>query len=256
MKLSIVTINRNNADGLERTILSVLRQDDRSSLEYIVIDGASTDGSVDVLHRYADRLDYSLSEPDRGIYNAMNKALPHVHGDYVLFLNSGDTLASPTVVREVCARAFTTDFVFGCWNRVQGDKVMSHQEPPQWVTLYEMQYRSECVCHQATFTRTQVLRDLGGYDERLRLAGDICFLMRALVLERKTQSSIPTTVCHFDTSGASRTGTAILMAEQPAYFRELFPALADDYAWMYRVRRFTPKRIWRHILWLIRGNNY
>ncbi len=256
MQLSIVTINLNNAEGLEKTILSVINQANRSDFEYIVIDGASKDRSLDVIAQYKDRIDFTLSERDKGIYNAMNKSLQHVHGDYVLFLNSGDTLASTSVVREVYEQGLTTDFVFGRWNRVKGDKFMSRQNPPQFVTLYEMQYRSECVCHQATFTRTQVLRDLGGYDETLRIAGDICFLMRALVLERKTQRSISVVCCNFDISGASGKSEEIIRNEQPAYFRQLFPALADDYEWMHRVHRFTPKRMWRHILWLCRGNNY
>ncbi len=256
MLLSIVTINLNNAAGLEETIRSVIQQEERDSFEYIVLDGASKDESPAILERYKDQIDYSHSERDKGIYNAMNKALPHVHGDYVLFLNSGDTLASSDVVRQLNRQKFDTDFVFGCWNRTRNGKLMSRHQPPRLLTLYEMQYRSECVCHQATFTRASVLREYGGYDEQLRICGDICFLMRALVLGRKTQSNIDTVCCNFDISGTSAKSEEIIRNEQPAYFRQLFPAIADDYEWMHRVHRFTPKRIWRHILWLCRGNNY
>ena len=87
MKLSIITINYNNCDGLRKTIESVIAQTTRD-FEYIVIDGGSTDGSVDVIKEYADYIDYWVSEPDKGIYNAMNKGTRAAHGDFLLFLNS------------------------------------------------------------------------------------------------------------------------------------------------------------------------
>jgi putative colanic acid biosynthesis glycosyltransferase len=87
--ISIVTVVRNGRDSIERTIQSVLKQS-YPNLEYIVIDGASTDGTVDIIRQYADRISYWTSEPDMGIYDAMNKALDHVHGEGHLFLNAGD----------------------------------------------------------------------------------------------------------------------------------------------------------------------
>jgi glycosyltransferase involved in cell wall biosynthesis len=89
MKLSVITINYNNAIGLRKTIESVVNQTFRD-YEYIIIDGGSTDGSVDVIKEYADKIDYWVSEPDKGIYNAMNKGVAAAHGEYTNFLNSGD----------------------------------------------------------------------------------------------------------------------------------------------------------------------
>ena len=89
MKLSIITINRNNAAGLRRTIESVVSQT-YTEFEYIIIDGASTDESVDVIKEYADKITFWVSEPDNGIYNAMNKGILKAKGEYLLFLNSGD----------------------------------------------------------------------------------------------------------------------------------------------------------------------
>ena len=100
---TIITINRNSAFGLEKTMQSVLLQS-CANFEYIVVDGASTDESVEVIHRYSeafgDRLRY-ISEPDTGIYNAMNKGIRMASGDYVQFLNSGDCLADETVVERM-----------------------------------------------------------------------------------------------------------------------------------------------------------
>ena len=88
MKYSIITINYNNRDGLEMTINSVLGQS-YQDLEYIIIDGGSTDGSVEVIKKYESRIDYWVSEPDKGVYNAMNKGIGKASGDYLNFMNSG-----------------------------------------------------------------------------------------------------------------------------------------------------------------------
>jgi glycosyltransferase involved in cell wall biosynthesis len=246
--LSIVTINRNNAAGLEKTLRSVAAQADRHLWEYVVIDGASTDGSVDLLHRYADLMDFSLSEPDRGIYNAMNKALAHVHGLYVLFLNSGDTFAAPDVVRQIAAQGLTADVAFGRWQTVDNQGHSHVAGPATPISLYDLQYDSR-ICHQATLTRTDVLRQSGGYDERYRISADACFLMRALVLERKTQQLLPVVIADYDTTGVSATHDATIADEHRRCFADLFPALVADYETMHRWRRFYPHNIVRHLRW-------
>lgn len=92
MKISIITINFNNKDGIEKTISSVVAQTYKD-IQYIIIDGDSTDGSVEVIKKYHEDIDYWISEPDKGIYDAMNKGILKATGDYVLFLNSGDYLS-------------------------------------------------------------------------------------------------------------------------------------------------------------------
>ncbi|MDR2910496.1 MAG: glycosyltransferase [Bacteroidales bacterium] len=91
MKLSIITINLNNVAGLQKTIESVVKQT-FTDYEYIVIDGGSTDGSADIIKQHANKITYWVSEPDKGIYNAMNKGIRVAKGEYCLFLNSGDWL--------------------------------------------------------------------------------------------------------------------------------------------------------------------
>jgi glycosyltransferase involved in cell wall biosynthesis len=100
MKLSIITINYNNAEGLKRTIESVTGQTFRD-FEYIVIDGGSTDGSTDVINEYADHISYWVSELDKGIYNAMNKGVAAAHGEYCNFLNSGDIYYNNEILANV-----------------------------------------------------------------------------------------------------------------------------------------------------------
>src|SRR5512145_3080868 len=90
-RISIITVNLNNSIGLERTISSVVNQN-FCDFEYIIIDGARTEGRLNVIKRYNERLKFWISEPDKGIYDAMNKGLLKATGDYLLFLNSGDFL--------------------------------------------------------------------------------------------------------------------------------------------------------------------
>ena len=110
MKLSIITINYNNRDGLQKTIDSVVSQTYKN-FEWIIIDGGSTDGSKELIEQYQDHCAYWCSEPDKGIYNAMNKGIEKAIGDYSLFLNSGDRLHDDTVIDKIVS--FLGKTVFG-----------------------------------------------------------------------------------------------------------------------------------------------
>lgn len=111
-KLSIITIVYNNVKDIERTMQSVLNQTYKN-IEYILIDGASTDGTKDIIYKYKDRLANFISEPDKGIYEAMNKGLALATGDYVLFMNSGDEVYAPETVADVFASAPSGDIYYG-----------------------------------------------------------------------------------------------------------------------------------------------
>ena len=98
-KISVITISYNCKDVIEDTILSVIGQT-YTNIEYIIIDGASTDGTFDVIKKYADKIDFWISEPDKGIYDAMNKGLKHATGDWVIFMNAGDSFYNNTVIER------------------------------------------------------------------------------------------------------------------------------------------------------------
>ena len=108
MKLSIITINYNNLAGLQKTIESVVSQTFRD-FEWIVIDGGSVDGSRELIERYANSFSYWVSEPDKGIYNAMNKGIVVAKGDYLLFLNSGDWLCDEMALERSFSHHPTKD---------------------------------------------------------------------------------------------------------------------------------------------------
>src|SRR5476651_1350657 len=111
-KLSVITIVYNNVRDIERTMLSVLNQT-FGNIEYIIIDGASTDGTLEVIKRYQNRIAKLISEKDEGIYDAMNKGLTIATGDYVLFMNSGDEFYATDTVEKVFASAPGADIYYG-----------------------------------------------------------------------------------------------------------------------------------------------
>lgn len=111
-KLSIITINYNNKSGLEQTIKSVVNQNAEKHTEYIIIDGGSNDGSLDVIDENKEHFSYWCSEKDNGIYHAMNKGVAHATGEYLLFLNSGDFL-EPEVIATVLNELTGTDIIYG-----------------------------------------------------------------------------------------------------------------------------------------------
>lgn len=102
MKISIVTVVFNSVQNLEKTILSVINQT-YDQIEYIIIDGVSTDGTVDIITKYSNKITHWISEPDNGLYDAMNKGIKLVTGNYVLFLNSNDTLYTIDTIKEVAS---------------------------------------------------------------------------------------------------------------------------------------------------------
>lgn len=122
MKLSIITVNRNNTEGLRKTIESVVSQT-YTDFEYIIIDGASTDGSVDIIKEYADRITYWVSEPDNGIYNAMNKGILKAKGEYLQFLNSGDWLVDEGVLQTMIKYTDDVDILIGNIYLINGTEI-------------------------------------------------------------------------------------------------------------------------------------
>ena len=132
MKYSIITVNYNNKNGLEMTIKSVLGQTCKD-FEYIIIDGGSTDGSVEVIKKYASRIDYWVSEPDKGVYNAMNKGIRKATGDYLNFMNSGDAYHSTSALEIIAGLHSDDDIIIGGY--YDSTRGIAHVIPPQDVTL-------------------------------------------------------------------------------------------------------------------------
>lgn len=235
MKLSLITINRNNVQGLEKTLRSVLSQTWRA-FEYILVDGASEDGSVELVQQRLglkkagtfskDGLSgHWLSEPDTGIYNAMNKGLGLASGAYCLFLNSGDCLAHENVLKEVWDRDPEADIVCGSsQGRLPSGQARRIPAPAS----FALRDILAGVPHQAEFIKTRCLRTYGGYDERFRLLADFDFNLGACLggLSYKRMDLLVSTV---DLTGRTA---------DPAYARQMREENASI------KRKHLPPRVW------------
>lgn len=173
--ISIITINRNNKKGLEKSIQSVISQS-YSSINYVVVDGDSTDGSVDIIKQYSHKIHAWISEPDTGIYDAMNKGLDMITGDYVLFLNSGDFFIHDDVLSDVSKVLFVPDTHLMCGSVTiilkNGEHTISS---PSIKNLYY-----KMIPHPGLFYKTILFKKYGVFDTSFRIAGDFEHVLRLL----------------------------------------------------------------------------
>ena len=220
MRLSIITINYNNKDGLMKTLNSVFSQMFFHDYEYIVIDGGSSDGSKTILQN-SKGIDYWVSEPDRGIYHAMNKGIKVAQGDYCLFLNSGDVLFNETVLRDVFAESFSEDFVAGNHLSRQITKA------PNCLTAFFL-FRST-ICHQSVLIKTRLLKELP-YDENLQLVSDWKHMFVCLALNNASYRYINVIICKYDIQGISTQNWEKVKDERERVLRDLLPnRIFNDY---------------------------
>lgn len=205
MKLSIITVNLNNRDGLQKTIDSVVAQTFKD-FEWIVIDGGSTDGSKELIERYSDHFAYWVSEPDKGIYNAMNKGIKVAQGEYLQFLNSGDWLWNKDILQEVLFddSKNEVDILYGksLVHDVNGEVF---EYGPHYNTFTPFSLIYSTISHPATFTRRELFEKYGFFDESFRIAGDLEFFFRAIILNHATTKYINRTITHFAGGGLSMT---------------------------------------------------
>lgn len=178
--VSIITISYNNASGLDKTIQSVIAQS-FTDYEYIVIDGGSSDSSVDLINKYESNIDYWVSEPDEGIYNAMNKGLERARGQYIHFLNSGDIYADSSVLDLFFSTTPTIALLRGVQicNYGEGRTERWLNIGDRQITVYDMFVNT--LLHQATFIRRDLFERYGKYDETLKIVSDWKFFLQAIL---------------------------------------------------------------------------
>jgi len=184
LMISVITVCLNAVEYMEQTITSVMAQT-YPNLEYIIIDGGSLDGTVDIIRKYESRLAYWQSRPDRGIAHAFNLGLAQAHGDWILYLNADDLLLEPTVMAQMVFHLILhqdADVVYGqmiSLTREQDPKpaplckIGGH--PWRWQEFR----RRNMIPHQAAFTRRQFFNRVGGFNETFRMAMDYEHFLRA-----------------------------------------------------------------------------
>lgn len=208
MKISVITVCYNSARTLERSLQSVAEQD-WSAVEHIVIDGASNDGTREILERFRSRLAYLSSEPDNGIYDAMNKGLAHATGDIVCFLNADDRYASANVLSMVASQMREHNL-----DALMGDVGFFHKGN---FSRMVRRYRSDrfhparlawgwMPAHPALFLRKEVVQRVGQFKTDYRIAGDFEFIVRAFHGHALRYRHFPDVLVHMQTGGVSTGG--------------------------------------------------
>lgn len=265
IKLSIVTINYNNVEGLRKTLASVAEQS-YNDIEHIVVDAASTDGSVDIIKEYASNAAYPViwsSEKDKGVYDGMNKGIRKATGEYIQILNSGDTLAAPDVtVRMVAALNdkkigilygnMIRDFGNGktnrdtCLGEVRGKSEEVRAQEVEW-TMDD--FIKGTVNHDPTYIRAGLYQKYGLYDENLKIVSDWKWFANAVVFGGEKLYYVPIDVTIFDTTGISETNLADREAERRSELEKMLPAaILKDYD-RYHFPIEQHKRLKKHHMW-------
>ena len=229
MKFTVITINYNNADGLRQTILSVVGQtcDD---YEYVIIDGGSTDGSVEVIKEREDKISYWVSEKDGGIYNAMNKGVKAARGEYLIFMNSGDIFYDNKVLSDACLYIHDEDIIIGNVLATDTRTIISPPPPDGKLTMYHPY--SGAIPHQGTFVKL-ALQQKHPFDETLKIAADWKFFLQSIIFDNCSVKYINVNVALYDTSGLSSQNPQAMREEKEKVLEECLPQrVIDDYRLM------------------------
>ena len=199
-KVSIITINYNNYEGLKKTMESVFSQS-FIEYEYLVIDGGSEDGSKELIEKQTHKLSYWISEKDRGIYHAMNKGIAKANGEYLLFLNSGDYFFSEVSLVQLLKDMNGEDIIYG-------NLVVKKEDGSEWLLNYPSElsfgffYRSS-LPHQASLIKSQLFNKYGSYNEDLKVASDWEFFIKAICFYNVSYKHVNETISVFCMGGIS-----------------------------------------------------
>lgn len=242
MLFSIITVTYNNCVGFHKTVKSVQAQTG-CDFEWIIIDGASTDGTQaffnEIRQQWQGKSEYLqiISEPDTGIYNAMNKGIRLAHGEYLLFLNSGDCLAETDTIEQLSQQPIITDIVYGYqYDDINGERVLEQCIDVAYITFGTL--RNTHIPHQSTLLRRETLLRLGGYDEQYKIISDWAFVMKGLFKYDLTIARIPQYVAVYDTNGiSSNTDKTIQWQERADFLHREFPLFMPDYERWDRLNR-------------------
>ena len=242
--LSIITICYNIKDEIERTCESIVEQT-WQDFEWIVVDGGSTDGTLDILNKYKDRINILISEPDKGIYNAMNKGIKVAHGEWLNFMNGGDCFVDNTVLTKVFKnRQYESNILLGIEERYkQNNKLAYIQNPPKTINKFTF---LECsLAHQSMFYRRALFEKYGAYDERFRYAADSELNLRFVAAGERVEN-LDVRVGKFMCTGVSHNRKAVRVAkEEHRIFNQCYFSKKElrNFNWMRSEKQLDITRI-------------
>jgi glycosyltransferase involved in cell wall biosynthesis len=200
-KITVVTVCYNTVRSIEKTILSVINQI-YPNIEYIIIDGGSTDGTVDIIKKYSDKIAFWVSEPDGGIYDAMNKGIKAATGEWINFMNAGDCFVDKYVIQKVFENHIPQIFgvVFGNSQELR-DNILYSVKP---LPFYESKKhnRSKGICHQSIFTKTLLAKKYL-FDKSFPICADFAMMYYLYYKEKTKFIYFDIDIAYYDITGTS-----------------------------------------------------
>lgn len=245
MKLSIITINYNNAEGLEKTIKSVIAQNIKN-FEYIVIDGNSSDGSKDIIEKYADKIDYWVSEPDSGIYNAMNKGIIQAKGEYLLFINSGDLLKNDISIERIIKQLTGEDIIYFDLDVYYSAENTVYKSYPD-ILNFEY-FLTKTLPHPASFIKKRLFEKYGLYDENMTICSDWAFFINVIGDRKCSYKHIKESISIFFFDGMSSLpqNIELIRKEKKEYLNKKYRLFRG----LYRKRELQKIQNTKNYFWL------
>lgn len=229
MLLSIITVNYNNKQGLKKTIESVIIQS-CNRFEWIIIDGNSKDGSRELIENYSEFFSYWVSEPDNGVYDAMNKGIEVAKGDYILFLNSGDTLLDKQVVESIYIEELKKDIiVYDIYLEKSGHLIKKDLSNLTNLSMVSYLFHSTFP-HQSTLIKRELFNKFGLYNIDNRYISDWIFFYKSCILSNASflyQKGHAISV--YDMTGISTVNKKETKRERERFLREIYSPRMYDY---------------------------
>lgn len=246
-KISVITINYNESEGLKKTIQSVVGQT-YDDIEYIVIDGGSTDGSKELIETHAAKIHYWVSEPDSGIYNAMNKGIRAAKGEYLLFMNSGDCFfESDTLAKAEALMVENCGIYYG--DLIYYNKRKKKLE--DWIFPNKLSlgfFIENSLPHQGSFIKRNLFDAISMYNENLKIASDWEFFVIAICVEKVSYKHIGIVISEYDFTGISSDpkNYDLVASEKKITFDKYFSMMIDDY----KIIKLLDSKRFRNIIYI------
>ncbi len=236
--ISIITVTYNAVNSVDTTIRNILNQTYKW-YELVIIDGGSTDGTVQIIQEYNDKLSYWISENDNGVYDAMNKGISHSHGDWVIFMNSGDLFATNSVLEDVFSKNKIKSYI----SILYGNTIVKNTSkiiiPP--AALKKGFFHFETICHQSIFFRREAFNTIGYFNTQFKIVADRAWLLKSSIMKLPSQY-LPINICIWDQNGFSTRNSVLSIKEnlllQRFYFNPFERFLLP---WIQRYKNFRNK---------------
>lgn len=215
MKISVITACLNEQETIEATLISIANQSYKD-IEHIVIDGCSTDNTIEIINKYKDKISNFISEPDCGIYDAMNKGIKLATGDFIFFLNANDTFYSNNTIEEVVKKLRSNSsakILFGDIMNVTESKCTCIPRTYDNVKNIFF-FLHENICHQCIFYHKSLFEELGCYSNNLKLYADWDFNVKCMVQNKKYVVYLPQIIANFQIGGISSNASSQTIVKQ------------------------------------------